>query len=328
MNIDLAKDRLVTHSITNYLHASFEGKFAALNILSQLKSQEFKEDELLKVQQLLNKTHAWNEQLFHDECLFSASWTTPETFEAQNALDLLKAQKQELHPISAELARMLSLPSLPSNDEIKRLIAYFARYAFSRDNYVRGFIDYGKAFDLLDMVQRYEQFAAVTEFEVHRAQELSQMFRVAEMTIEKTPTEFTGLLFAACSPLPGVFRAHIHDINQLNAQFLGGLTFQNAEFSKSEAEEWQLAGFNPLNAGYWRAYGFTPDSAVPWNQVRVSDATVALEWIGLGFDAQSAEGWLLEGFPPPVAALWQRRGYQVDEALKMLQQGISDPPHK
>jgi hypothetical protein len=326
MNSDLAKDRLVTHALTNYLAAAYHGKFAALNILAQLDHPAFTEAELMATQQTLGKVFNWNSQLFKDECLFSASWTTPETFEAQNAVSLLEQLKPELYKISAESGRILALDTLPQKDELAILIAFHARHAYSRDAYVRGFMEYGEKFSRPEMVKRYEPFIPESEFELRRNNELILLLKNAKGDISLLPKEYFALLFQTAVPLPSYFRSHVHDINQLLCPYKGGLSWTTAEFSKAEAEMWNTAGLGPSAAGYFRAFGMGPDEAGKWREGGVSDAMTAIEWKKGGFTPETAKPWLDEGIPPPLAFMWSQNQFSPTEAKEFISKGTFQPP--
>jgi len=326
MNSDLAKDRLVTHALTNYLAAAYQGKFAALNVLSQLEHPTFAEEELPKTQQTLGKVFAWNSQLFKDECLFSASWTTPETFEAQNAVLLLEQLKPELYKLSAEAGSILALSTLPQRDELSLLIAFHARHAYSRDVYIRGFMEYGERFSRPEMVRRYEPFIPECEFEVRRNTELITLMKNAKGDIGLLPKEYFALLFQTAVPLPAFFRSHVHDINQLLCPFKGGLSWTTAEFIKAESEMWTTAGLGPAAAGYFRAFGMGPDEAGKWREGGVSDAMTAIEWKKGGFTPETARPWLDEKIPPPLAFMWLQNQFTLEEAKDLISKGTVQPP--
>lgn len=329
MNIDLAKDRLVTHSITNYLNASYQGKFASLNVLSQTKHESFQDDEIAQVQQTMAKIGAWNAQLYQDECLFSAAWSSPETFDAKHALDLLEKLKPEISGLSTELVRILNLSELPSDGDIKFLLAALTRQAYSKDAYIRGFIEYGSRFGLPQMVTKYEELLPGSSSQLQRVHELLNAFRQSDCLVEKMEPSFFAFLHDAALNSPAVFRTHLHDINLLLSPFKGGgITFPQAEFSRAESDLWQNAGFGPVPAGYWRAYGINPEEARAWTDAKLGEAAAAAEWRNCGFDPQSAAGWAEIGFVPGYAAGWLKAGYSPQQAKEYAERGVFDPPLK
>lgn len=326
MNNDLAKDRLITHAVTNYLAAAYQGVFSQFNILSQLEHSDFSEKLLITAQKNLSKVHTWTAQLFQDECLLSASWTSAETFEAQDALAMLDQLKANLYECATAATRILSLTSVPEVSDIGELLALHARHAYSRDTYIRGFMEYGSRFSLTEMYKRYEAFLPELSYDLQRNQQLLAIFKKSNGDRSILPNEFFPLLFQASVALPAFFRSHVHDINQLLSQFKGGLTWTNAEFTKAEADLWTSAGLGPAAAGYFRAFSMGPEEAGAWREAGISDATAAIDWKRGAFTPQSAAPWIAEKIPPPLAFMWSQAQYSPEEAKVFLEKGVMQPP--
>ncbi len=328
MNHDLAKDRLITHAVTNYLAAAYQGIFSFSNILGQLEHSEFSEPTLITAQKNLSKVHAWTAQLFQDECLLSASWTSAESFEAQDALAMLDQLKPSLYEAASSTTRVLSLASVPESADIGLILALHARHAYSRDTYVRGFLEYGERFSLIEMQKRYEGFLPELTMELQRNQQLLAALKKANGDRSLLPNEFFPLLFQTSVALPAFFRSHIHDINQLLSQFKGGLTWTTAEFTKAETDLWTSAGLGPAAAGYFRAFAMGPEEAGAWRDAGIFDATAAIDWKRGGFSPESSAGWIKEKIPPPLAFIWSRSNYTPEEAKEFLEKGTMEPPPK
>jgi hypothetical protein len=328
MNNDLAKDRLITHAVTNYLTAAYQGQFSALNVLAQFEHPTFEEKSLALVQRNLSKVHQWTAQLFEDECLLSATWTAPETFEAQDALSMLDNLKPPLYEAASSASRILSLSSVPESSDLVLLLALHARHVYSRDTYIRGFIDYGNKFSLPEMTRRYEVFVPELSTDVQLNQQLIAALRRCQGDRSKLPQEFFPLLFQSGVALPAFFRSHIHDVNQLLSQYRGGLSWTTAEFSQAEAELWGTAGIGVAAAGYFRAFGMGPEEAGKWREAGIFEATGAVDWKRAGFNPETAAPWLNERIPPPLAFMWGRAGYTPGETRTLLEKGVSQPPPK
>jgi hypothetical protein len=328
MNNDLAKDRLITHGVTNYLAAAYQGQFSALNVLAQFEHPTFEEKGLVLVQRNLSKVHQWTAQLFEDECLLSATWTAPETFEAQDAISMLDNLKAPLYEAASSASRILALNAVPEFAELVLLLALHARHVYSRDTYIRGFIDYGNKFSLPEMIRRYEVFIPELSAEVQRNQQLIAALRRCQGDRSSLPQEFFPLLFQSSVALPAFFRSHIHDINQLLSQYRGGLSWATAEFSQAEAELWGRAGIGVAAAGYFRAFGMGPEEAGKWREAGVFEAGGAVDWKRAGFGPEGAAEWINERIPPPLAFLWNRAGYTPEETRTFLEKGVSQPPPK
>jgi hypothetical protein len=201
-----------------------------------------------------------------------------------------------------------------------------ARHAYSRDTYIRGFLEYAERFSLPDMQRRYQAFIPETELEVQRNKEMVNIFRSTLGDRSILPQQFFPLLFQATLVLPAFFRSHIHDINQLLSQFKGGLTWATAEFTKAESELWSDAGLNPSSAGYFRAFSMGPDEAGAWRNSGVFEANTAIDWKKGGFNPDSARPWIEQKIPPPLAFVWSMSQYSPEEAKALLEQGTVEPP--
>ncbi len=326
MSSDLAKDRFVSHSILNYLLASYQGKFSATSALLLMGYSDLNEEDLSKIQSTLARIMGWQNLLRKDECLFSASWTSAETFDSQNALHLLTALKPDLYQLSLDLIQVLTLKELPSTDQVKFLLAGLARSVYAKDTFIRGHIDYGLFFGLPDIAQRFSLALPVSEDEVEQVHKLLNVFRASLENSHRLEEDFYRSLYFVSMELPFSFRSHIHDINQLLSQFEGEFDFQAAEFVPAEASQWQEAGLGPVPAGYWRAYNVGPEEAKAWSEAKFVDASVAYRWKTLGFSPDSGSPWLANEFSPDYAALWAASGYTPDKAKEMITKGIKRPP--
>lgn len=321
MNADLSKDLLASHGLLNYLHASVQGRWAFFNVLDQVNSKLFEDREIAATRDMIERINTWLLDLYRGSPLISSSWTQPETFDAIKSIDYLKALKKEIVGIAQGTSQLLSSGSIaPKSEDEKLLVASFARYAYARDSYVRGFIEYGLVSRNEEMVRTYEQFIpnSAEDLEVAR-------FLIQGEISETPPDDHNSLLIFRARTIPGVFRTHAHDMNQILAAFSGGFSFLSADFSPNEATMWNQAGIGPVAAGYWRAYDFSPSEASQWIAVGVMEAGSAVEWARLGFSLQSAFPWVQAGFPPALARKWRDAGFGPDRALPLVQQGFETP---
>lgn len=321
MRNDFEQDIQASFALLNYLNASCQGHFAALNVLSQLRFPNLSEEEVTFVRDALTKIARWTEELWQHQPLISARWTTPETFDAIHAVELLEAEKGDLGAYVSASHRALSLELAQEPEAPKVLIAAFARYIYSRDNYIRGFIRYGEATGKREVVEVYRDLLERSSEELQFSQLLLTTFRDAP----SVDGRFFHELAFRCRLLPMAFASHIHDINQLLAQFRGGVSFRTLDFSEQEEQEWLPSGLPPVAAGYWRAHLFSPQEAAQWASLGVTDAPTAFTWREHGFTAPVAIEWLRAGFAPGVAQRWAQAHYEPEDAREYLEQGITDP---
>jgi hypothetical protein len=321
MNSDLSRDLITSHGLLNYLHASYQGRWAFLNALDQIGSASFGELEIVATREVLEKVNVWLSDLYRGSPIISATWTQPETFDAIKAVDYLRATKKEIAHLSQVISQVLGTNAVAvGSEEAKLLTAAFARYAYARDSYIRGFLEYGQAANNPDMLRIYEPFLVGSGEDLQVAHFLLHGFTARE----RDPDHHSILLYRA-QIVPGIFRTHAHDMNQILATFSGGFSFMSADFTSTEASAWNQSGFGPVAAGYWRAYDFLPADAAEWSATGVTEAGAAVEWRKHGFTASDVQHWVALGFPPLIARRWREQGYSAERALPFVQQGITTP---
>lgn len=322
MDLKHQQDIAFTHSFLNYLTAAYQGRFAALNIMQQLAFQGLNADEIPRTRQVLEKVRRWVADLSNGICVFSASWTAPETFEAQSAYKMLEDIKPELQQVAETTLLILNDASAPDQPQvIKYLISSYGRYAYSRDNYVKGSIEYGKTFGYDDIVQQYSTLLKASARDVEAAHTFLSTYKNPALVNEV----FFRAMFDECLALPGLFRTHVHDINLLLAPYKGGLTFELADFFGPEIMQWQALNFDATTAGYWRAYGFDADEAAAWVQTGFEAPAFAFEWKSQGVKASEALPWAQGNFPAGLAVRWMRAGYNCFQAADYINRGINTP---
>ena len=326
MDDALIKDREATYAILNYLRAGYQGKFTFCTLLSQLQHEGFKSEELTLVQQAQNKISGWIAQLFAGECLLSAAWKEAQTFEAQDALKLLENLKPDLRMLASETDRILALPERPLDSDVKLLLAALVRMNYSRDSYLRGFVEYEGKFGTPQTQQQYDSLLSQSSDFISTAQELGRTYRESGFQVANLPPEYLATLFGLCNTMPVIFRTQLHDVNQLLAPFKGGLSFSAAEFGKEEADAWSVAGFSPTHAGYWRAYKIPPADAKTWLLFKFNDPALVVLWNNTGFTPEQASLWFRAGFPPDYAMRWHLAGYTPEQAKQSIEGGIPEPP--
>ena len=326
MNADLVKDREANFAVLNYVRAAYQGKLAGINLLAQVMFPGFTPEAIAPVQQSLNKANALVEQLFAGECLFSASSPSLDTFDAQTAIDMLGRMVPDIAAAADECARIMSLQVQPSGDEIKLILSALFRSLYSRDTYIRGFVDFCKKFGSPDRLKGYEQLLQDSTRDISGAQEILRLFRESGFHTQDMNPNFLPRLHQACALLPITFRTHVHDINQLLAPFRGGTSFGTLGFPPAEEEEWKASGFGPVAAGYWRAHFFRADEAKAWNDAGFTLPSLAISWRSFGFDPVAGAPWAREGFPPGYALQWINAGYDIERAKKAIEGGMKMPP--
>ena len=322
MITDSDKDLVASHGVVNYLNAGYQGAFASLNMLSRLKAKSFREDELTYIRQALEKVTGWVNDLWKGNSLFCDSWSRPETFPAQKALSVLNDLRPDLSQTRDNIIAILQNPHWPSDPEsVKYLVAAFGRYVYSRDNYIRGFVEFGKVFNQPNMVAGYSELLAGASEEVKTAHEFLNNLNKSEQQSQ----QFYEALYYQAIRLPAIFATHLHDIAQLIAKYSEPLTFRSIGLDDITAGEWQQNGMGPEAAGYWIAHEIEPGEAANWLGAGLTDAAIVSEWRLLGFNPQTAPIWYHSNFPAVVAAAWASAGFNPSKALELMEKGYDHP---
>ncbi len=323
MNKDLEQDITVTHGILNYLHAGYQGLFTQYNIFSRLQSHKFNQQAVSNCGETLKKIALWKAELNKRSCLFAASWDKPQTFEAEQALNLLRDLRSDLLNCSAEVAGLLGSSDLSvSSDPAKFLLASFGRFAYSREHYVRGFVELGQILAKQDLIEQYNAYLQSAGEDVNLVHQFLEGFKQAD------PLQTNNMLSTLrymCLRLPGAFRAQAHDIAQLIARFRGGPSFDLFEIPISRATAWKDMNITASEAGYWESYFIAPEEALSWMQLGIKSHDAAANWRIHGFSPHSAAAWAQANFPVQVALVWSSSGFSPEKALECLKAGINDP---
>ena len=313
-----------TQRIINYLQASYQGRFAMLNIFSRTSHKLFKQSEVEKTQKILRELHGWEQEILGKRLIFPiANAQDPKGKEHKAAHEYLKAIKPELESLAKKVKEILTSKSMFSeNEDAFLLLATFARNAYCRDNYVRGFIRFGEKIGDRGLVDGYKMYLMDVKDHVDAINELLILLKKNDNVFAPEHTEYLAFLVRT---LPGVFRAHVHDIKQLLAGPYDPFSFQTAGFFKMEAEAWAQAGYSAIEAGYWRAHEVSIDEAQQWTSLEVVDPTVVAEWKTASFPADIARQWIDVLFAPILAIRWANEGYSPREAAVLVMSGFKLP---
>ncbi|RMG41637.1 MAG: hypothetical protein D6719_08085 [Candidatus Dadabacteria bacterium] len=322
MALDLGPDLGASHSILNLLNAGYQGEFASLNILTQLGSPHVKAEEVEQTKERIAKITKWLADLKKGACIFSVNWTKPETFAAQEALNYLLDLRPRLLRVSYTLAAILLDENFSERtDSIHFIIASFGRFAYSRDNYIRGFIDFGETFQYPEIVEQYRPGLKQAEEDIRIVHQVLNKYR----SNPNQDKAFYEALFQMGVKLPGTFNTHAHDVLLLSAPYTGGLSYEKAGIPEEEAQIWQQMQIGPDIAGYWKSFDIHPNEAAEWGQAGCFDYLLVIEWKLRGFDAASAAGWIQAGFDPATARLWTKAGHTPQSAAENIEAGVLHP---
>ena len=317
------EDLVLSHSIVNYLSAGYQGRYTFFNILARLEFTDLKKEPIAELKDVLKSVRDWNNDMQKGLCLFSATWSSPQTFDAKRAFKLLENLKQDLLQATVQLVTLLSVETKELDDDmVKILIASHGRFAYARENYVRGFVDFSALTKNQELAEQYKSHLEGCAADIKLAHDLMQLMKDLEADDRE---EFVASVKYHCLSLPGAFRAQALDISILLATYAGEISFETAGVNQENAEKWKAMDALASVAGYWESFGIGPDEALGWSKIGVADHELAATWRLHGFTHESARAWLESGIPPIIALSWHSAGFSPEHTSYNLKEGITDP---
>ncbi|MDC0358350.1 hypothetical protein OAO01_05990 [Oligoflexia bacterium] len=328
MSVQLNDDLEASHLILNYLNAGYQGKFAFYNILSQLNYSSFNPESVTSTREALNQVNMWLNSLWRGNAIVCASWTTTEDYKSRKAVQMLEELKEDLKLVAWDVCQIFARENLSKEPEsVKLLIAALGRYVYSRDNYIRGFIEFSKVFNSPDIAEQFTPLLPDVQEDVDMVHDLLAAYR---KSTEQKGSFYHSLLDLVVT-LPGTFYTHIHDINQIMSPLKGGFSFELTEIQPEEVALWKSFNVEPVEAGYWHAFGMNPEEAVAWNRKGFLEPLYVARWKVYGFGPEEARLWYDADFPIDIASLWSQAGFTPEEALANIDRGFVHPtevPHE
>jgi hypothetical protein len=309
MDSDEKRDLNVTHAVVNTLTAGYQGKFVALNVFQRIGSSRFEASEFDATRGVLDKIAVWIKALMDGKALLAGPGTETSP-DRREALDLLRALKQDVSGLADEILRMRSAAH-PADDreQTELLVAALLRHAYARDHYVKGLVAYSEAFGYEEAADRWRQHLLMTPREINAAHRFLDVL-VEGSGIDK---KFSVDLFEETLLLPYIFRCQVQDMNQVLAFYGPDFTYETAGITADEAVRWRNMKAAPEAACYWHAYGFTPGDTAAWVRAGFFEPGLAANWKHRGFRPDEAARWYNEGFEARAAAVSKVMG-QKDPA--------------
>lgn len=316
-------DLIYTHRVINYIQASFQGRFAMLNIFSQTGHRLFNQAEVEKTQRILKTIRSWEQELLNRRLIFPISQIGNPQNEHKEALEYLRSIKPELESLAKKVKEILTSESMmvEIQDAFLTLAAY-GRFAYCRDNYVRGFIRFGEK---IGDEYLKGNFTFYLEEAKESIETINSLLALLKRNDNQLATQELQFLSFNVRTLAGTFRSHVHDITQLLFGPAVELSYEKAGFFRAEAEAWSMAGYHAIEAGYWRAHEISISEAEEWRAYDLVDPTLVAEWKSAGFPAEVAAEWIAVLFQPILAIRWANQGFSPREAAALVMSGFEVP---
>jgi hypothetical protein len=314
--------RYFNHLVIINLKASYQGKFAELNILSRLGQGAELLDEIEHCKNMIAKIDEWHDLIKQGLLIFFSDDNSSEVLQMSNqAMQCLEYIAQDAYSLAPKVKQILaSNEPHPVFAETVTLIASYGRYAYTVENFLIEQGEYLKATQgNIDLKFSELQTAASEEIE------MVQNFLTGAEVIETQNLRYYELLRFHCRILPGFFRAAQHEANLLSKSPKSFFSFKDAKFLKIEAETWEREQFNATEAGYWRSYDIGAEEARAWMQLNVSQPLEAARWTTAGFTPITAKTWIDVLFTPILALTWASAGFSPRESALFVRKGVYTP---
>jgi hypothetical protein len=298
MKVSQEADFNLTHSILNYLNAQYRAHYAFVNALLQLSSPDVTQAIIQKTQKNLAAVIKWNQDLYAGMPIFSSEWRYPETFDAQQAFDLLNEMRSDITKIGEILKSIEEeKDSANKSENLKFLIAINLRYVYGRENHIKGYIEYAKSRDNRELLDAYTAELPYASAEIKKAtadlKEVKTFGAISEEAFQD--------LFTTLPAMRGLFRSYLNDINIYLAVYQPKYTFELAGISEKEADDWRNVNFSAQEAGYWKAYNFKAADAAEWYSYNITEPSAAFVWRHNNFTPEDALAWISLGVLPKFA---------------------------
>lgn len=199
----------ISHAFINCLFAGYQGKYASLNVLAQLDSRLSDEEELERIKTLLDTINLWGRDLWDERALVNAGVQLPLSNDVNLALDLLGNLKHDLEEHRARTELYLENDITDNPMAVEFLLSSLARYAYTKDNYIKGLIQYGRAFGLPDVVDKWMQHMPYCMNDIRTANFYFYTYRDEQ---EHLPDDYYHDLANEARDLPYIFGLQINDI--------------------------------------------------------------------------------------------------------------------
>ncbi|MCB0318695.1 MAG: hypothetical protein KDD56_08050 [Bdellovibrionales bacterium] len=318
----------LTHSFTNYLNALYQGKFVYLNILQQGNHPGFSEKEFSETKAILENTASWRKRLFDGETIFPKPSTEKKVAlsdEAKRIMALLEAMRPSNFHSAQNLETILLAKNLENNStHITELVASFARFTYTRENYLAGGLNFAHHFGINSVIDEATFYLQLAQQDI----QLAHTFMNAVENFDVCAKRFIDVIIGESKILPGAFKIFNNDIVGLLHSYESFKSFELFGFSPSEISAWKANSIDPETAADWKAHRISPGEAIKWmmlNSPFAHSPTVAAAWQIEGFNPETFLPWAEKGIRPYIAKLWVEAGYNAEEANNFTSQGYLTP---
>lgn len=315
-------EKSFNYQVLNNLRAAFQGKYAEVAILNQLRDDIELKDEIEYTQLVIQSLNNWNNNLKKGVLIYGRDVNEVDLKASKSCEELLHFLSNELEE-KGLLIKKLNASQEPfrTYNEVAELIAHFGRYIYT----VGALLNQQKEY--LTTVEKVKDTKLIdNQIKEHSQLEINlNEFIEAIATLDEQGRNFYDLLKFHTRLISGFYRAQIHELKILLAGPASYFSFSQGDFYKVEGKAWEKENFSASEAGYWRAYEISPTDAIKCLEIGLSQPNLAASWLTCGFTPETAKAWLDVWFNPILAITWNNSGYSPREAAVFVKKGIYHP---
>ncbi len=324
MDKKLNADLNLSQSVVNYVQAVYVGKMNYINILARFGQLPGSSDDFVRTEKIIERALQWKKDILNSIPLLSASWKLPETFDAQRSLSSLADIKPDLTQAAMDVDRLVKeLEDFVDAEKLKRLIAHFGWISYSRETYLKGWVEFSQRWSTPEVTAQYSALLPGAQADVEATAAFVNAALKSEDGVDAALVEEVK---NRSMMLGSIFRMYIHDITQLLHTYTPQFTFDLAGISHGDAARWKQNGFSPAQAGYWAAFRINPEDALAWMHSGVSDPASAASWAEAQISSAEAYQWTAAGVHSAADAVaWMQANVQADMVKDYIERGIRSP---
>jgi len=312
------EDQVLSHKMVNYANAALQGIYAYNNVLMQLQSENYNEENVKDVKSALAKVKEFINKIWDGQVIFEESKGREQGEEAEEIRSLLKLLIPNFQNVIALAVNILRDKNYYNEKEkVYFLLSLSARECYAKDAYINGMIDFARIFN---KNKTLDVWHALLEDLKETKDVLAGYVKIFQQEMPKEPNVYSLLAFNN-RMLPNIFASQLHDLYQLLSFGFGEFNFAAAKFDANEARLWERENITAQEAGYWRAYGIAPNAVEECKKNGFTDPVAACSWLSAGFNIQEARDWVNVGLDPLTAFPWFVAKYTPEEAVKFINDG-------
>jgi len=321
MNLDAQRaDLELSHRILNYLQATAHGEVFFLEALKELGSPEISDEAVGQARTTLKAALELYQAMGEGAYAFSASWTSPETFDAQRAVRMLDDLVQRSRTL---ISRCRSMPSNfeGMTREHRRFAFGVVRRGLVAENFFKqGLFDQARLMNLPNLAD----FEAVAKASMQILEGFDREYYAA-MYRKELSAQQEQVMGRVWGRQRLMLNIQLVDLVELASIYRGGEEYLEKELAISAPQEWSQRRFPPADAARWSGFDFSPDLASQWRAAGVTSPLLAYDWGSYGFTAEEAAAWLPLQQAPDSCAAWREANYGPDLALSFVKRGFQKP---